>query len=1068
VTLATTPSFTITIVQHTADHDNKQLDSITLSRDVILDQSVKQSSGCVKYDLQPYLHSHYPAIIAGLHVQFAAQGNSGASLDQSGFSAFLYVSVIHGSSAISMLHGILAPVINLFRYPIADHEGMFILLKLSVSPDKFSDSHLGVNIILLLLRQMQSSAQSKMQINEDILLMVHERVLLLSNTQENKSQFLNALGDIHLDVYQTSHAVHHLHQAVLVYDQAVQLTSDDNLVKANYLNDLGMALYSCFTQLGGIDDINKSVATLEHALKLIPDHYPDKYALCNNLGRSLYARFGQLGNVGDLDQTMLMYETAVQHTPDNHPNKAASLNNLGILFQRRFEQLGDSIDLNKCIGIYEKALELTPDTHPNKPGIWNNFSGLLLRHAEQTDDMSNIDKSISMLQYAVQNVPNSHLDKSLLLGNLGTSFICRFHHLGNIDDINQSILMLKEAVELSSDGQPSRPSLLSSLGNSLIQCFEYLHKTSDLEQAMFVLKEAVQLTSNSNPDKPVRLNNLSHAYGLYFDWFGDISHLNKSISTIEDALKLMPDNHSKKPFIWSTLGGSLLVRFDQLGDVRDVNQSISILEHAIQITPNGHSDKPTMWSNLGMALLHCFERSGETKDIGYSILALENAIQLAPDGHLSKSQMFSTISNSLLCRFEKLGNSNDIDKSVIMSKNAMDHTADGHPNKPLVLNSLGKSLFCRYKHLHHDSDFKESIAILGEALKITPSQHPFQPTLLSNLGDMHSYNFRQHRNIQDMVSALSYYSMATSSPTGYPFLRFSVAAKWASYANEFPGISHNSVLEAYTVALNVLPQLAWLGLSIKDRQFNLLEVGRVVRNAISTAIEHGQHALALEWMEQGRSVIWGQLLQLRTPVDDLREAHPELAKKLEQLSKQLEVAGTDRLSDSHHIRNQLPPEAVAQHSHDLADERDKLITTIQKLDGFQRFLLPQTISQLLPAASAGSVVTVNVSANRCDVLIIKSDLGIMHIPLEQFTLADAKDLYKSLRVLLAYKGALREAERKGGPAPANHLLKDPDAEFEKILSKLWVGIAKPVLDGLAITVSCFSSNTVFLLKLILL
>jgi hypothetical protein len=79
---------------------------------------------------------------------------------------------------------------------------------------------------------------------------------------------------------------------------------------------------------------------------------------------------------------------------------------------------------------------------------------------------------------------------------------------------------------------------------------------------------------------------------------------------------------------------------------------------------------------------------------------------------------------------------------------------------------------------------------------------------------------------------------------------------------------------------------------------------------------------------------------------------------------------------------------------------------------------------------------------------------------------DAEDLYKSLRVLLTYKGALREAERKGGPVPANHLLKDPDAEFEKILSKLWMGIAKPVLDGLAITVSCFSFN--ILLKLILL
>jgi hypothetical protein len=41
----------------------------------------------------------------------------------------------------------------------------------------------------------------------------------------------------------------------------------------------------------------------------------------------------------------------------------------------------------------------------------------------------------------------------------------------------------------------------------------------------------------------------------------------------------------------------------------------------------------------------------------------------------------------------------------------------------------------------------------------------------------------------------------------------------------------------------------------------------------------GKHATALEWLEQGRSVVLGQLLNLRTPMDELRNAGHALAER---------------------------------------------------------------------------------------------------------------------------------------------------------------------------------------------
>ena len=75
-------------------------------------------------------------------------------------------------------------------------------------------------------------------------------------------------------------------------------------------------------------------------------------------------------------------------------------------------------------------------------------------------------------------------------------------------------------------------------------------------------------------------------------------------------------------------------------------------------------------------------------------------------------------------------------------------------------------------------------------------------------------------------------------------------------------------------------ELAWLGLSITDRHYLLSQAGQIVRDAASASIVAHDYQKAVEWLDQGRSVIWGQFLNLRTPVDELRKSHPGLADQL--------------------------------------------------------------------------------------------------------------------------------------------------------------------------------------------
>jgi hypothetical protein len=58
---------------------------------------------------------------------------------------------------------------------------------------------------------------------------------------------------------------------------------------------------------------------------------------------------------------------------------------------------------------------------------------------------------------------------------------------------------------------------------------------------------------------------------------------------------------------------------------------------------------------------------------------------------------------------------------------------------------------------------------------------------------------------------------------------------------------------------------------------------------------------AVEWLEQGRSIVWGELFQLRSSFEGLSSAHSDHARRLQELSAALEQASATREKSSVHI-----------------------------------------------------------------------------------------------------------------------------------------------------------------------
>ncbi|KAF8205151.1 CHAT domain-containing protein [Mycena galopus ATCC 62051] len=740
-----------------------------------------------------------------------------------------------------------------------------------------------------------------------------------------------------------------------------------------------------------------------------------------------------------------MKEGAVELTPDGCPNKPYLLNNLGNSLFHRFERFADLNDINRAVLMCEDAVQLTPNGHPDKPFRLNNLGNSLLGRFERLGDISDINKSVSMFEDAVQLTPDDHSEKPSLLNSLGNSLLGCFEQLGDLSNINKSVLMFEDAVQLTPDGHPDKPSRLNNLGNSLLRRFERLGDLSDINKSVLIFEDAVQLTPDGHPDKPSRLNNLGNSLLGRFERLGDLSDINKSVLMKEDAVQLTPDGHPDKPSLLNNLGNSLFRRFERLGDLGDINKSVLIKEDAVQLTPDGHPDRPSMLSNLGNSLLGRFERLGDLSDINKFVLMCEDTVQLTPDSHLDKPSLLNSLGNSLFRRFEQLDDLSDMNKSVSMFEDAVQLTPDGHPDKPSRLKNLGTSLLGRFERLRDLSDINKSVLMLEDAIQLTPDGHPDKPSRLSNLGNSLLRRFERLHDSEDSQQLLLHYTSAACSTTGRASVRFNAATQWAKHAHVHKS---SSILHAYNTAIELLPELAWLGLSIPDRHYQLSQAGQVVRDAASAAIAVHDFQKAVEWLEQGRSVIWGQLLNLRTPVDELRKSHPELANQLVSLSILLETGGTrsNGVADVDALKPQSL-QSIAKQCHSLALKRNGVLQQIRELPGFEGFLLSKPISELFLAAKMGPVAIVNISQYGCDALILLPGLAdkVIHVPLRDFTIHEAQTLVKSLAPIVGTTGRNDRfyGSREGEMTPEN--------TFSHILSELWLKIVRPVLNALTIT-----------------
>ncbi|CAE6418508.1 unnamed protein product [Rhizoctonia solani] len=841
----------------------------------------------------------------------------------------------------------------------------------------------------------------------DIEKAIEYQSLVISLAPEGNEQYiswLHLLSDYYRDRFKHFYQLEDIDGAIKHRLKGISLSDDEaNDEYPMWLDSLGVLYHERFKYHGETPDLDCAIEYLSRAKSLVDPDDPDEdivFQIFQDLSLSYVSRFERFGNLEDIELAIRHQAHAILIAPQSDKNLYLWLMYLGDSYDARYDHFGNDEDLEIAVELYWQSLLLTSKEHEDRPRILQQLGCAYSNRFQQQGELYNVDKAITYQSQALRLLPAGGSYRTITLGNLGISYLRRFERSGNLGDIKNAIEYQSQAISLTPKNHTKRQLWLGNLGNAYSIQYEHLGKLKDIDAAIEHLTEAISLTPSDHSAITLWLNNLGLAHWDRFERLEEMEDIDKAIAYHSQALSLPFENASRRALLLSNLGNSYGSRFERLHHSDDIDKAITHQYMAVSITPPDNALRPHRLGNLG---------------------------------------------NSYWNRAESLGDEEDLVKAIDYHLQAVSALPPGHASLPLWLVGLGKAYASRFTSSGNNSDIESAIEYQTMAVDLTPPYHGDAPEWIYWLARSQLLRFQSIPEVGSLEKTIKYFEMSAQSTIGNPQYIFRSACHWAQLtsAHQMPG--H---LLAYQRAMDLVPHLVWLGSSIDKRYSDVPKLGNLALEAAMAAISAKRYSLALEWLEQGRSIVWNQVLQLRTPLDQLSLVDPTLAEKLGYVASQLLSAPSIKQKPVTPSKKGAPLEEPNHKHRRLAEEYDQLVTRVRKLEGFENFLLPKKSQELLYATYSGPIVVVNVHPSRCDALILQPSRNeVLCISLASLSYEKIVQACDQLRYTLSRQD-IRHRDSDISRRPFFEDSQNYDGDFEDILKMLWHDLTKPVLEFL--------------------
>ena len=410
-----------------------------------------------------------------------------------------------------------------------------------------------------------------------------------------------------------------------------------------------------------------------------------------------------------------------------------------------------------------------------------------------------------------------------------------------------------------------------------------------------------------------------------------------------------------------------------------IQELVSPTPKVVDTSPSLRLDSPR--SEVAESGAVMTARSSETLE-GEIRLLSEHLSTISP-GTPNYTDTLHKLVNLYETKVDPTGNATNIEEAIKYCRLLVHSIPSGGSSSTFASISLAKLLGRAFERTHKIEDINESIGLLRGVLKTPMGQMSFTTihpilgsSLQKRLGSPHGNQYVLDTNkITDEYFFLAADSRCLSVPR-----RLEYSCRWAQWSRE---VGYPSASTAYKMAMSLMEDLVIFAPNLQLQHTTLVaklgKAGQLPVDYASHLIHTNQLERAIETLERGRALLWSELRGFRTSVDQLSAVDPFLAQTFTTINRNLERLTTSVLpsgetepggTGTEDSEGADPFNRLLLKQRKLLEGRDRFISHIKTLPGFDNFLSAPSFDNLSSASSRGPVILINHSEYRSDILVL--------------------------------------------------------------------------------------------------
>lgn len=561
------------------------------------------------------------------------------------------------------------------------------------------------------------------------------------------------------------------------------------------------------------------------------------------LAVSLSLLFSGTGELRHLDEALTQLAAAERILPPEHPDLSSVYTSTASVRLQRFVVVGRRADLVAAIAAARQGVTAGPADHPSLSSRYANLAGGLRTLYQVAGDPADLDESISQARTGVMRLHPDSSGRSMVFATLAASLMLRFARAQSDADLAEAIIYGRLAVTSAPPGDVHRLTATAVLAGALLLDFELSGRTGSLTEAIGLQRLAVSILPEQDPEYVICLLNLATALRLRFERLGVRPDLDAAIEVVGRTRRF---KHSVEHAQCLNLHAELL------------------RERCDQLASAGETDKAALAAAEAVA-------------------AAEEAVAAAGSGR-ARPECLLALANAWATTFRLMRDPSARACAVDAYNMALAEFHDGSPQIPVCQANLGMLHLVGSSNTQAPAELREAITRFRTALATTvPGGPAWAQAIVSLLCSV--LLLSEARVTADVEDALTLYGQLTMEPSAPPRMR--VVGGILAGTILMTEFAHLRAAEAYADAVEALPAMAWHGIDRTSQEAYLADIAGLAGDAAASQVFLGAAGQAVELLEQGRNVLWAEMLQLRNDDDALSRGDPELALRLRDLAAAL-------------------------------------------------------------------------------------------------------------------------------------------------------------------------------------